>query len=359
MDLSIISIFFAGALTFFTPCILPLIPIYIGILSNDLSTKNKANIIKSSLSFSFGFITSFALIGGLFAIFGLFLNKYQSIISILSSFIIFIFGLKFLGIVKISFLERTLKINETKIHTKFKILNNFLLGFVFGAGWSPCIGPILGSILAFILSKSISPLLGFFYLFVYGFGLFSPFILVSIFSEILLPKITYIYKYFKKIEIIIGILMIISSIYLFSTSFDFNIFNKDNGPKNNIKSYILNSENNYPTLIEFYSSDCSICKQMDPILNQVFAKCDGKNINLKKIDVSKPENFYLKNEFKIIGVPTFILIDKNNNEVSRLIGQQTEDAIYQAISTLRGEKCDGVNLIFDDTKQNSNSCFNK
>lgn len=355
MDLSIIPIFFAGVLSFFTPCILPLIPVYIGIISGNIENKDKNAVVKSSLSFSFGFIVSFALIGGLFAIFGLFLSRFQSIISIITSFIIFIFGLKFLGIIKIQFFEKTFKLDHSKVKTKFKSLNNFLLGFIFGTGWSPCIGPILGSILTFVLSKSISPFLGFLYLFVYGLGLFAPFILVSIFSEALLPKIKSIYKHFKKIEIIIGVLMIVSSIYLFSTSFNLNVFQTNNAEKHDIKSFILNTENKYPTLVEFYSSNCGICKNMEPIIDKIFTKCDGNKINLKKIDISKSENLYLKNEFNIIGVPTFILLDKDNKEVSRLIGEQTENAIYQAIATLRGEKCDGVSLIFEGNTDN-NSC---
>jgi len=81
---------------------------------------------------------------------------------------------------------------------------------------------------------------------------------------------------------------------------------------------------------------------MEPVIQRIFERCDGDKVTLRKVDITRPENRRFVSRYRIIGVPTFILLDTSRNEVARLIGAQTEEAIYQAIATLRGEQCDGV-----------------
>ena len=204
-ELFIGAVYVAGLLSFFSPCIFPLLPVYIGMLS----TSGKKSIIKTVV-FVIGLSTSFVLLGFGAGSIGSFLMS--KTFRVISGVIVIIFGIIQMEIVKIPFLERT-KLVDIKGKENDSIWGAFLLGFTFSLGWTPCVGPILASIL-FISSGGGNPYYGVLMMFIYVLGLATPFVILSLSSKYVLAKVSAIKKHLGIIKKIGGLLIIIMGILL-------------------------------------------------------------------------------------------------------------------------------------------------
>ncbi len=212
-EVGYITAFLGGILSFLSPCVLPLIPSYVsyitGISFEDFKSGNKSLIRKltivNSSAFVIGFSTVFVLLGISSSYVGKFFAVYYDHIRIIGGIIIIFFGLYIMGLLKIRFLS-----SEHRIHLKSKprgYTGSFIVGLTFGAGWTPCIGPILGSILL-IASTSGSAMQGFNFLLVYSLGLAIPFMVTSLAINTFLSYFTTIQRYMKLIMILSGLLLI-------------------------------------------------------------------------------------------------------------------------------------------------------
>jgi len=207
--------FFAGLISFLSPCVLPLIPGYVsficGTTLNELNSKSKNFILKKSLFFSLGFSLVFISLGATATFIGSFLLKNTKLLSIGSGLIIIFFGIYLLNLIKINFLDKS--VGNFNVRYSDNLLFPFIVGVGFGFGWTPCIGPILGSILAFA-SMENSIYKGILLLCFYSLGLAVPFILSSLLIKkfLILSKKTK--KYLNKIKKISGIILIITGILI-------------------------------------------------------------------------------------------------------------------------------------------------
>jgi cytochrome c-type biogenesis protein len=207
----IASVFVAGLLSFFSPCILPVLPVYLSYFDegDDNHSKFSSPVFKGVL-FVLGLATSFVLLGfGAGSIGSLLYSDYTLIIA---GFIVIILGIYQLGLLKSSILstERKIRVNRTK---KADFFGAYLLGFTFSLGWTPCIGPILGSVIALSATNG-SSLYGGFLMLIYSLGLMIPFLLITIFRDLLLGRIKGLYKYMGVFKKVGGIIVILMGIWL-------------------------------------------------------------------------------------------------------------------------------------------------
>jgi cytochrome c-type biogenesis protein len=215
MVVSLYISFFAGLISFISPCVLPLIPGYVsficGTTLNELDSKSKNFILKKSLSFSLGFSLVFISLGATATFVGSFLLQNSKILSIGSGVIIILFGIYLLELIKVNFLNKSF--GNFNIQYSNKLLFPFIVGVGFGFGWTPCIGPILGSILAFA-SMEDSIYKGVSLLSLYSLGLAIPFILSSLMIKRFLIFSKSTKKYLNNIKKISGIILIITGILI-------------------------------------------------------------------------------------------------------------------------------------------------
>ena len=215
MVVSLSIAFFAGFISFVSPCVLPLIPGYVsficGTTLNELDNKSKNFILKKSIFFSLGFSLVFISLGATATFIGGFLLQNSKILSIVSGVIIIFFGMYLLELIKINFLNKSF--GNFNIRYSNNLLFPFIVGVGFGFGWTPCIGPILGSILAFA-SMEDSIYKGILLLSLYSLGLAVPFVLSSLLIKKFLIFSKSAKNYLINVKKISGIILIITGILI-------------------------------------------------------------------------------------------------------------------------------------------------
>ena len=181
----------AGLLSFFSPCVLPLIPAYFTFitgysldqLTSEEDSRLRRRVVSATIAYVLGFSTVFLLMGASASYLGGLFGTHRDAIRIGGGVVIIVLGLHIAGIFKIRGLdvEKRLQTNRRPLH----LVGTYLVGMAFGAGWSPCIGPLLGSIL--ILAGSQETVAeGTLLLAVYSAGLAIPFLLISVFIHLVL-----------------------------------------------------------------------------------------------------------------------------------------------------------------------------
>lgn len=209
----------AGLLSFFSPCILPLIPAYFtfitGLSLDELtearSTGVRARVIMATVSYVLGFSLVFILMGASASLVGGAIFKYRDWIRIIGGVAIILFGIHMTGLFRFRALEfeRRLQMRKKPLH----FLGTFVVGMAFGAGWSPCIGPLLGSILI-VAGNQDTIAQGIGLLSVYAAGLAIPFLLLSIFVDSLLTLIKKVSWSIRYINVTAGVLLLILGLLL-------------------------------------------------------------------------------------------------------------------------------------------------
>lgn len=222
---------FAGLASFFSPCILPLLPAYFSFITGmsieELTRHNKGTrkkVFFATLFYVAGFSIIFILLGASASFLGSFAREYSWIIRYLGGAVVIIFGLHLLGIINIKALnfEKRIHLKEKPLH----LFGAFVVGMAFGAGWTPCIGPQLGTILSLATHQGMvaadqqeTVLKGIILLSIYSAGLAIPFLVISIFINSILE----IMKKTKKLMIVLnkisGVLLIIIGLLLIFDQF--------------------------------------------------------------------------------------------------------------------------------------------
>ncbi|MFH0996684.1 MAG: cytochrome c biogenesis protein CcdA [Pseudomonadota bacterium] len=202
----------AGLLSFFSPCILPLIPAYFAFISGftldeltGCENGIRKKVVLSTAAYVLGFSSVFILMGASASYLGSFIQEYSTPIRIIGGVLIMFLGLHLTGWLRFNALEFEKRVHLDKKPIHF--MGTFLVGMAFAAGWSPCIGPLLGSILIIAGSKE-TVLEGIALLSVYSLGLAIPFMAMSMFIDVMLvflKKATRALKYFNRIA---GVLLI-------------------------------------------------------------------------------------------------------------------------------------------------------
>lgn len=204
-------LFLEGIITFISPCILPLLPLYVSyfIGSNEKEKRGKYDAFTNSLGFVLGFTIIFTLLGTLAGTFGSFIKEENSIINFFCGLVVIIFGMNYIGIFKIPFLERSLKLNAQIKNLKF--LSSILFGMIFAIGWTPCVGTFLGAALMLAVNaQDITK--GAIMLLIYSLGLGIPFVLCAILIDKVKETFDFIKRNYKIINTVSGIILIVIGI---------------------------------------------------------------------------------------------------------------------------------------------------
>ena len=195
--------FLEGIITFISPCLLPMLPIYISYFAGG-GERTTGKTLKGALGFVTGFTIVFVAMGALAGTLGGFLRQYQTAVNIISGLIVVFFGLNFLGVFKLNLFRG----GQASVNTdNMGFFSALLFGMIFSVGWTPCVGAFLGSALA-LASQQGHAVEGMLMLLAYSLGLGIPFILSAVLIDYLKTAFNWIKKNYRVINTVSGALLI-------------------------------------------------------------------------------------------------------------------------------------------------------
>lgn len=201
--------FLEGIITFISPCMLPMLPIYISYFAGGKENTRRAFL--NSIAFVLGFSVVFVSLGAFAGTFGKLLIRYSQTVNIISGAIVIIFGLLYLGVLKISVFDQVKRINYNPGTPGF--FSSVLFGIIFSIGWTPCVGAFLGSALMMAASSQDS-IKGILMLLSFSLGLGIPFVFSALILDRLKNVFDFIKKHYKAVNMVSGILLIIIGILM-------------------------------------------------------------------------------------------------------------------------------------------------
>ena len=202
--------FLEGVITFISPCMLPMLPIYISYFAGNSKYSNSSKTLINSVGFVLGFTIIFVLLGAFAATLGSIFNNYQNVLNIITGLIVVFFGLSFLGVFQLNLFKG---INDFGSKKQLGFVSSVLFGVVFSIGWTPCVGAFLGS--ALMLASSQGNITkGMFMLLAYSLGLGIPFVLSAVIIDKLKSTFDLIKKHYGIINKVSGILLVIVGILM-------------------------------------------------------------------------------------------------------------------------------------------------
>ena len=206
--------FIEGIVTFVSPCLLPMLPIYVSYFAGGESSdqiKRKRQTLMNAIGFVFGFTIVFLLLGAAAGTFGRFVRQHGFIFNMIGGLILIAFGLNFMNVIQIGFLNRTLRI-PMKVKS-FNFVSSVLLGIVFSIGWTPCVGAFLGSALM-LAAGSRETFRGIAMLLLFSLGLGIPFVISAVLIDSLKQTFDAIKRHYRVISILSGLLLITVGVFM-------------------------------------------------------------------------------------------------------------------------------------------------
>lgn len=385
MDLSIGAVFLAGVLTFLAPCVLPLVPIYLSILSGGPGGEpGRLRPFLATAAFTLGFGIVFSLLGLSASVVGRTLIRHKDLFQEVAGLVVLLLGLRFMGYLHLPFFPEGGGPGSARLKTRFHTLNAFVLGILFAFAWTPCVGSVLGAVLTYTSLATTDPIEGMGWLFVYSLGFAAPFLVVAAFAGPALIALRRVRRFLPVFEKVTGTLMVAGGFLLVTDQWGIldSAFSRE--PENGVEAAGERAANwssrlqgnspdgldpdrgtgaetcssdastcgtpavvSRPVVLKFYAPNCPICLQMIPIVNTLRNECAAKDLDFRDVDVTTPEGKVLAREYGVSGVPVFLFLDARGREVSRLVGYQTLRALKQAASVLIGEECPAFRTLPD------------
>ena len=378
----IFAIFLEGIISFFSPCVIPLIPLYMGYLATNAKeidengnvTYKKKVVLIYTLFFILGISMSFFILGLSFTGLGLFFKDNRKIFLEIGGIIIVILGLFQLGIIKVDFLnkEKKLKINFNP--NKMSKKTAFLMGFLFSFAWTPCVGPALSSTLI-MASTASTALIGNLFVLVYAIGFLLPFIILGLFTTKVLNIIKRKQNILNYIVKIGAIIIIVMGMFVSYTGFTIEPIKDKETVKSTVKVELAtplnftlkDQEGNTHTLddyigktivLHFYAIDCFSCLDELPHIEKIYNDYNqnkddviilgiantSRNREEDIIDFLNKNNYTftslnandkLFDKYYITTYPNTYIINSNGNIAFTSFGSMTYEDLKEEIEKVR------------------------
>ena len=201
--------FLEGIITFISPCLLPMLPVYVSYFAGG-GERNAKSTLKNALGFVVGFTAVFVLLGALAGTLGSFLSRWQTVVDLITGAVVVFFGLNFLGVLRLNIFKGA---GHSVNFDSAGFFSAVLFGVVFSIGWTPCVGAFLGSALM-LASQQGHVAEGVLMLLAYSLGLGIPFVLSAVLIDYLKSAFDWIKKHYRVINLVSGGLLVLIGILM-------------------------------------------------------------------------------------------------------------------------------------------------
>ncbi len=229
MEITLMGAAFAGLLSFLSPCILPIVPFYLSYLAGigmnqisadaEIDSRTRTRAVLAACFFAAGVITIFMGLGAAATAFGQAVREYFDVLRWAAAAIIIAMGLHFLGVIRIGFLYRQLRVDAGDT-SNVGLVGAYVIGLAFAFGWTPCVGPVLAAIL-FTAAGSETASHGAVLLFAYGLGMTAPFVLAALFIGPFMRWMSGFRRQLALVEKIMGVFLILFGVLIATNSMNY------------------------------------------------------------------------------------------------------------------------------------------
>lgn len=380
MTLSLLSIFAAGLLTFVSPCVLPLIPVYLAtIAGTSLATANARRTLLVAFAFTAGLSSVFVVLGALASALGGLLVEHRTLVVVASGLLMVLFGLRALGVLRVAAFDRDVRPGLEHVKAASSVLGAFLFGAAFALGWSPCVGPVLASVLTYVATHADSPWKGAGYLAVYAAGLSVPLLLVASAASRATSLVRRYRGLIPRLEKVTGVALV--AVGVFAVFGALRATDLSDSPSATAEVAVSPAPGKAPVeaaacdpasaqgstcdlpavtrqddsaatgteaepnllvgsqLLEFTAHQCPVCRRMRPVIDRVAHTCDGLGGRVVRVDVTTPRGRKLADRHAVRGTPTFVFVDDAGIERARIIGEQSEQEVAATVERALQVSC--------------------
>lgn len=358
------ALYGAGLLTFASPCVLPLLPVYVALLggaaaSGDVS--HPGRLRRAGLGFAVGLSAVFVVLGVGASFAAAPLMAHGRALAIVAGAAMIVFGLQLLDVFRVRALQADRRPLLERVPTPGGFGGGLLFGAAFAVGWTPCVGPVLGAALTYAASTSSSPWLAGAQLAAYAAGLATPLVAAALAASTVVPRLRRLARAGARMQRAMGAMLVVVGA-LFAAG-RLAVVTPKAGEGAVVAPVGVPTEcasspsasacgatvrdvspgaalTGKPRFVEFVSDHCAVCARMAPVLEDVVRGCDASDA-VVRVRLEDENGAGLASRYGVRVVPTFVSLDAAGAEVERRVGEQSRDDLARAIGEVRGRACGG------------------
>jgi cytochrome c-type biogenesis protein len=355
---SLWTLYGAGLLTFASPCVLPMLPVYVSILGgagasgsgDEVASRRRLRL--AGLGFALGLALVFVALGAGASALASSLAAHRRLVAIVSGALMVLFGAKLAGVLRVPFLDREARPLLGRIPSAGGFSGGLLFGAAFAIGWTPCVGPVLGAALTYAASSGSGVLGGAVQLAAYAAGLATPLVAAAFaapaavaLSRRILPTTVIFQRASGVLLVGVGLLLATGRLAAITPA-QTAVASCGSGPEaactapeGETAAEALDVPVGRPLVLEFVSGHCAVCARMAPIVDELAALCAKDAGVVVRVQVDDPRGQALAARYGVRFVPTFLAVDASAAEVERVVGEQPRERLASLLTDVRGEAC--------------------
>ncbi|CAN98700.1 hypothetical protein predicted by Glimmer/Critica [Sorangium cellulosum So ce56] len=359
---SLLALFGAGLLTFASPCVLPMLPVYLsalggaGALGGPDPAAARRGVRLAGIGFAIGLAIVLVALGAGASAIAAVLAPHRRAFTVASGVLLALFGAKLLGVLRLPWLEREARPLLSRLPAAGGFWGGMLFGIAFAAGWTPCVGPVLGAALTYAASAGASPLTGAIQLGAYAAGLAAPLVAAAFVGPAAVALARRLMPATPALQRVTGALLVAAGIAVADGRLDAlspaPATAVDAGapcevgpagacaaPEGAVAQGDVALPEGMPRLLEFESAHCPVCERMAPLVKELEGRCAKEAGTVLRIQVDDPRGRALAARYGVRFVPTFLSVDAAGQEVERAVGELPAQRLASLIGDVRGEAC--------------------